>query len=78
MRRKSGSQKEPADKVIKDIRRATRKQYSAEEELSIGCMDRSRTHGIRFEGSRHMATKVPAAGRQRVFEPETLDPTKYR
>ena len=35
MRRKSGTQKEPAEKVIKDIRRATRKQYSAEEKIRI-------------------------------------------
>ena len=35
MRRKSGTQKEPAEKVIKDIRRATRKRYSAEEKIRI-------------------------------------------
>lgn len=35
MRRKSWTQKEPAEKVIKDIRRATRKQYSAEEKIRI-------------------------------------------
>ena len=35
MRRKSGMQKEPAEKVIKDIRRATRKHYSAEEKIRI-------------------------------------------
>ena len=35
MRRKSGMQKEPAQKVVKDIRRATRKQYSAEEKIRI-------------------------------------------
>ena len=35
MRRKSGTQKEPAEKVIKDIRRATRKQYSAEDKIRI-------------------------------------------
>jgi transposase len=35
MRQKSGTQKEPAEKVIKDIRRATRKQYSAEEKIRI-------------------------------------------
>ena len=35
MRRKSGTQKEPAEKVIKDIRRAPRKQYSAEEKIRI-------------------------------------------
>jgi transposase len=35
MRQKSGPEKEPADKVVKDIRRATRKQYSAEEKIRI-------------------------------------------
>ena len=35
MRQKSGTQKEPAGKVIKDIRRATRRQYSAEEKIRI-------------------------------------------
>jgi len=35
MRRKSGTQKEPAEKVVKDIRRATRKHYSAEEKIRI-------------------------------------------
>ena len=35
MRRKPGTQKEPAEKVIKDIRRATRKHYSAEEKIRI-------------------------------------------
>ena len=35
MRRKSGQSKEPAEKVIKEIRRATRKQYSAEEKIRI-------------------------------------------
>ena len=35
MRRKSDTYKEPADKVIKNIRRATRRQYSAEEKIRI-------------------------------------------
>ena len=35
MRRKSGTQKEPAQQVIKDIRLATRKQYSAEEKIRV-------------------------------------------
>ena len=35
MRRESGTHKEPAEKVIKDIRRATRKRYSAEEKIRI-------------------------------------------
>ena len=35
MRQKSVQSKEPAEKVIKEIRRATRKQYSAEEKIRI-------------------------------------------
>lgn len=35
MKQKSGTQKAPAQKVIKDIRRATRKQYGAEEKIRI-------------------------------------------
>ena len=35
MRRKSGTTKDLAEKVVKDIRRARRKQYSAEEKVRI-------------------------------------------
>ena len=35
MRQKSGPAKAPAEKVVKDIRRATRKQYSAEDKIRI-------------------------------------------
>ncbi len=35
MRQKSGTRKAPAEQVIKDIRRATRKQYSPEETIRI-------------------------------------------
>ena len=35
MRQKSGNGKASAEKVIKDIRRVTRKQYSAEEKIRI-------------------------------------------
>jgi transposase len=36
MRQKSGRDKEPAEKVVKDIRRATRRKFSAEEKIRIG------------------------------------------
>ena len=39
MRQKSGKLKEPAEKVVRDIRRATRKQYSAEEKIRIVLSD---------------------------------------
>src|ERR1700723_580732 len=35
MRQQTRSSKEPAEKVVRDIRRATRKQYSAEEKIRI-------------------------------------------
>ena len=35
MGQKSGSVKEPAEQVVKDIRRATRRQFSAEEKIRI-------------------------------------------
>src|SRR2546430_8046649 len=35
MRQKSGPVEEPAEKVMKDIRRATRRQFSAEEKIRI-------------------------------------------
>jgi transposase len=45
MRQKSGSGKASAEKVIKDIRRVTRKQYSAEEKI------RTVLEGLRGEES---------------------------
>ena len=35
MRQKSVKLKEPAEKVVKDIRRATRKRHSSEEKIRI-------------------------------------------
>jgi len=35
MSQKSGSVKEPAEKIVQNIRRATRKRYSAEEKIRI-------------------------------------------
>jgi transposase len=35
MRQKSGPDKAPAEQVMKDIRRATRRQFSAEEKIRI-------------------------------------------
>ncbi len=35
MRQKSGSRKTTSEKVVKDIRRATRKRHSAEEKIRI-------------------------------------------
>ena len=35
MRQQTRASKEPAEKVVQDIRRATRKHYSAEEKIQI-------------------------------------------
>ena len=35
MSQKSGSAKEPAEKIVRNIRRATRRRYSAEEKIRI-------------------------------------------
>ena len=35
MRQKSVSTKDPAERAVRDIRRKTRKQYSAEEKIRI-------------------------------------------
>ena len=35
MRQKSGPRKAPSEKIVKDIRRATRKRHSSEEKIRI-------------------------------------------
>ena len=35
MRQKSGPEKEPAEDAIRDIRRATRRRFSAEEKIRV-------------------------------------------
>ena len=35
MRETSGARKSPGEKIVKDIKRATRKQYSSEEKIRI-------------------------------------------
>ena len=35
MRQKSGPEKQPAEETIKDIRRATRRHFSAEEKMRV-------------------------------------------
>jgi transposase len=46
MRQKSGPVKEPAEKVVRDIRRATRRQFSAEEKIRIVFEGLRGEHGI--------------------------------
>ena len=49
MRQHSNSAKDPAEKVVKDIRRATCKQYLAEEKIRIVL------EGLRGEGQHRRA-----------------------
>ena len=44
MRQKSGPGEEPAEKIVKDIRRITRRKFSAEEKIRIVL------EGLRGEG----------------------------
>ena len=54
MRQKSGPTKQPAEVVIKEIRRATRKPYSAEEKIRIVL------EGLRCEDSIRCSTCILA------------------
>ena len=47
MRQKSGPEKAPAEQVVKDIRRATRRQFSAEEKIRIVLEGRARRREYR-------------------------------
>ena len=51
MRQKSGPEKQPAEDAIRDIRRATRRHFSAEEKIRVVL------EGLRGEDS------IPAVGR---------------
>jgi tRNA A37 methylthiotransferase MiaB len=55
MGQKSGLVKEPAERVVKEIRRAARRQFSAEEEIGIvvvGCVARTASPSCAAEGDR--------------------------
>ena len=56
MRQHSNSTKDPAEKVVKDIRRATRKQYSAEEKIRIVL------EGLRGEDTHTLELALQASG----------------
>jgi len=46
MSQKSGLAKLPSERIVRDIRRATRKQYSAEEKIRIVLDGLRREHSI--------------------------------
>lgn len=47
MRQKPGTKQSHGEKIVKDIRRASRKQYSAEEKISSRCQRLERMPSIR-------------------------------
>jgi hypothetical protein len=66
MRQKSGTRKEPAEKVVRDIRRATRKQYSAEESEPVNATGpRERANGDHPAGRAIPSAGAPDAGADR-------------
>ena len=48
MKQKSGPDKVPAERVVKDIRRQTRRQYSAEEKIRIVLDSASEADAAKF------------------------------
>jgi transposase len=61
MGQKSGTGKAPVEQVIKDIRRATRKQYGAEEKIRIvleGLRGEESTCGTQGQGLRPATSPV--------------------
>ena len=53
MRQKSGPAREPAEKIVKDIRRMTRRKFSAEERRKFSAEEKIRIvlEGLRGEES---------------------------
>jgi transposase len=47
MRQKSVPVREPAEQVLKDIRRATRRHFSAEDKIRIVCKRRSNNPSVK-------------------------------
>jgi transposase len=70
MRQQTRASKEPAEKVVQDIRRATRKHYSAEEKIRIVLEGLRGEDSIaelcRREGIRRAAVPTVCAGSGRL------------
>ena len=70
MRQKSSPPETPSERLVRDIRRATRKQYSAEEKIRIvldGCAARSPSpNSAGAKASRRAST---TAGRRNFWKP---------
>jgi transposase len=81
MRQKSGPEKQPAEEIIRDIRRTTRRHFSAEEKIRIvleglrGEGERRRTlspRGHRLVDVLWLVERVPGAGKRRLGRVATL------
>ncbi|WP_394180201.1 hypothetical protein [Yoonia maritima] len=66
MRQTNGTRKSPGEKIVKDIKRATRKHYSSEEKIRI-LLD-----GLRGEDS--IAELSPNAGQDRAVASDLEEP----
>ena len=64
MRQKSMSKNDPAERAVRDIRRKTRKQYSAEEKIRIV------VSGLRGEESIAALSRLSVIKTIRTVEPE--------
>src|SRR5580704_7219036 len=70
MRQKSGPVKEPAEQVVKDIRRATRRQFSAEEKIRVVLEGlRGRKASLSSAAERGSSRTSIIAGRRTSWKP---------
>ncbi len=75
MRQKSGSRAPTSEKVVKDIRRATRKRHSSEEKIRI-VLDAGQHEGhLAGECDYHKPVDRPqeVIGRNSIFEIEIIE-----
>ena len=68
MRLQTRSPKEPAEKIVQDIRRATRKHYSAEEKIRI----------VKGHDTRALQAYLGHKNIQHTVRYTELSPTRYR
>ena len=61
MRQTSGTRKSPGEKIVKDIKRATRRQYSSEEKIRggpAGCAQMEEAAAVSFFRGTFQMTKA--------------------
>lgn len=66
MKRKSGPGKAPAEQVLKDVSRQTRRHYSAEEKIRL------RWKGVSLRGSLRLPTIFETRPNRKLESPESL------